>query len=484
MPILLYILMFFIILSYATSLLVSKSNDHKELNDKFTKEQVDTKYKNVQNEVISFYNRYYSEIHQNYEPSEFIKILSNDDGPIDEYILFNRDNVCVFKKPLEDNNNDEADDNRKSSPLIKEFKDNHNKNLNCSSMNIDTLTSYLPTNTDIGEDEGLNEQKLLKDLLNIVTDRYYIRIGKELIKEYKTIVVPVLSIYLYDISQLNKPKIMTEVELNTEKIVFDKIDEAKLMLDQIANLINEYGKRQFKGLEKLKNYSNFNAFTNLAEAIEIEEEDNGLNTKKVYRMISQKAESGFQTSNFVAFNTKYMKSNTQNLINSIINSSWDSGSYCSYRDASFQEDNSLNWSSNNSYYGCNIIDKNNNYFGNKIKPSGYCNLEDKCTLEYTFDNKGRIETIKSSSLEDYLVDKIGLDVNLYYNPFFPNQKINKYDNFILSSSNGNVYLDFVNMSLNLGLKIINRDDDRNILMGGGNVDYSKNYIINKYHSLY
>lgn len=201
-----------------------------------------------------------------------------------------------------------------------------------------------------------------------------------------------------------------------------------------------------------------------------------------YGMVSLNSSSGFQSSNLMAFHTRYLNSNTIYKIDELISKKWDKFiTNCGFVNSVFESDPSLNWYSENSYYSCKVIPNKTLSLVDSTKPEGYCSLEDICTLIYTFDGYGKIDSIESLTLYDFIKSDIGLnlDMSKYKNPFFPNESILENDNFVLSSSNGNKGVD-TGVAINFGLKIINRDSNISNNPLFNSQDLEKNYLINKY----
>lgn len=482
MPTILYIGITIILLNIMTGLYISKSNDYKEKKFNFDKEQLVDNNKNIEQNILSFYNNNYGDIHQNYTPSELIKLFSNENGDINKYYLFNNNKLCVYTDPrvdIDGNETEFAKEPKKILTTTQEIQKNEfNINMDCESTDLSTFISTLPIN-------NIDEQKIIENLGKMLDSSYFLRIDVESVKDFKTINLPVLNIYLYKATKRQKPDLSTEIRLNTDLIVANKIDESKYILDNISNMLNEYGKRHFKGFTKLNTYSNFNAFSNLAEGYILE----SYAGDKYYGMISSNSSSGFQTGDLMAFHTRYFNNKTKSEIDEIINDKWVDASKnkieCDYVDSSFQKDLSLNWYSDNSYYACIIKQTNSLSLTESIKPIGFCSLSDICTLNYTFDDYGKINKVDSYTLKDFLLSDEGMsfDITKYKNPFFPNELIEENDNFILSSSNGNKGLDS-GISLSIGLKIINRPIDFSPQLIFKDTNLNNNYLINKYFISY
>lgn len=481
MPTILYVAMTVVLLNVMTSLYISKTNDYKEKKYDFDKEQLIDNNKNIEKSILSFYNNHYGEIHQNYNPSQLIQTFSNSNGYLNKFYLFNNNKLCIYTDPRIDayGNETTSTEPKKILTTEQEIQSNEfNKNMDCETTDLKTFISTLPI-------DNINEQKIIEDFGKLVDTNYFLRIDIESIKDFKTIRLPVLNIYMYKSTKRQKPDLSTEIRLNTDLIVSNKIDEAKFVLDSISNMLNEYGKRNFKGFTKLNTYSNFNSFSNLAEGYILETSTG----EKYHGIVSINSSSGFQTSSLMAFHTRYFNDNTKSEIDKIINDKWRDNSKnkieCDYVDSTFNKNVSLEWYSDNSYYSCEITQTNSLTLTETIKPEGYCSLSDICTLNYTFDDYGKIKNINSYTLKDFLISDTGMsfDITKYKNPFFPNELIEENDNFILSSSNGNKGLDS-GISLNIGLKIINRPFDGNPTMLFNEIDLEGNYLINKYFISY
>lgn len=467
MPTLLYVGMTFILLNIMSALYIKYDNDYKEQKIKFEKEESLDKINKLEENILSFYNNNYGNIHENYYPSKIIDELSNINGSLNEFYFFNNEKICKYTDINLDVNGE-----RLTTPIKLVTNDNlkqfdKNKNIDCN-IDYDSFVSSF----------SLENKNTLNELKKVVGSNYFLRIDIESIKEFKTISLPILNLYLYESNKQFKPNLFTEKRLNTDVIVSKKIDESKLILDEISNNISEYGKRRFKGFTKLKTYSNINAFSNLAEGYMFSKSDGNL----YYGMVSLNSSSGFQSSNLMAFHTRYLNSNTIYKIDELISKKWDKFiTNCGFVNSVFESDPSLNWYSENSYYSCKVIPNTTLSLVDSTKPEGYCSLEDMCTLIYTFDGYGKIDSIESLTLYDFIKSDIGLnlDMSKYKNPFFPNESILENDNFVLSSSNGNKGVD-TGVAINFGLKIINRDSNISNNQLFNSQDLEKNYLINKY----
>lgn len=468
MPILLYVGLTFVLLNIITSMYNKNNNEYVELKEQYEKTQNKDKINKLEENILSFYNNHYGEIHENYVQSNTINLFSNINGNLNEFYLFNSDKLCKYTNKNLTTTGEKTDVSTIVIENDKLKQIDMNKNIDCN-INYDDFVTSLT----------LEQKLLMNDFKNVIGNSHFIRIDIESVKDFKTISLPVLNFYLYESNKQLKPNLFTEQRLNSDIIVAKKIDESKILLEQISNNLSEFGKRRFKGFTKLKTYSNVNAFSNLAEGYMYSDSTG----KYIYGLISLNSSSGFQTGSLMAFHTRYLKSGTINKIDNLISDKWKNFIVdCNFVDSAFNVNNTLDWYSENSYYSCSLRQNNSLSLVDEIKPLGYCSLSDMCSLVYTFDNYGKIETMNSLTLHDFFIDSeygLNLDMSKFKNPFFPNESILDNDNFILSSSNGNQITEN-GISINFGLKIVNRDPNIKNLTLYTNKDLEKNYIINKY----
>ena len=476
MPLIILILLFLAVLTMVINNSNFKSIEvTKEITIFQDKNKIENK-KSIIDSLNVLYNNKYGEIHGNTFTSDLINFLSNQEGEENKVFLFNKSKFCIYTIP-------EVEEEKTIKSSVQELRDTqYNKNLKCQDINV--MDSY--NNYDLSE----NENQIINDFKNLVSSNYFLRVDVESILEFKNLQVPVLNLYIYDITKRFLPNIQSEIKIETSQVVNNKINESKFLLDQIANGIIEKGKRSFKGYIKSVNYANTNSFTNLAEGVY--SVSNGITT---YEMISPFAESGFQTGNLLALPTRYMTHTTEFVFKNTIANKWNNENKrvdCEYSNSVFQKDNSVKWYTDNSFFACKVIDTTNvlNRF-EKIKPDGYCSLEDMCALNFKLNNKGKIidNEMKAFTLKDYIENSqygFSFDLSKFKNPFFPNDDFYKDNNFILSSTNGNKP-DSTNVSLNLGIKVISRPfGHRTIdtITLSDKVNYEDNYLINKYYITY
>ena len=481
MPLLLIIILFLAILTLVTNLNINKTTFvSKEVELFKEKNKIEDKNRLVDSLSI-LYNNKYGDIHGNTFTSNLIRFLANQEGNENEVYLFNKNKFCVYTIPERD-----ILEETKIKSTVEELRDiEYNKNLSCK--NIEVLDSYL---SDSGLELNEKEKEIIEDLKSLVSTNYYLRVDVESILEFKNIKVPVLNLFVYDITKRFLPNIKSEEKVELAKIVNNKINETKFLLDQIGNGIIEKGKRTFKGYIKTENYANTNSFTNLAEGVYYT-----FDGVTIYQMISLFAESGFQTGNLMAIPTRYMTHTTQYDFENKVAKKWISDNKrvdCEFSNSIFQKDDSVKWYTDNSFFACKIIDTSGitDRF-EKFKPDGYCSLMDMCAINFKLNNKGKIidSETKAFTLKDYIEDPkhgFSFDLKKFKNPFFPNENFYEDDNFILSSTNGNKP-DTTNVGLNLGMKIIARPfgyKKQEDITLGDKINYENNYLINKYYITY
>jgi len=481
MPIILYIGMVVILLNVATVMYVENKTEYEIEKTKFDKEQHTQQLDNIKQDILTYYSNNYGMIHGDYETSNMIKELSNIEGDPNTFYLFNNERFCTYILPEVETIDDISLDDEVYVPKIlniQEVKQKVNFNTNMSCIPAKEMYNELISFTN-------EEKETIDQLKKAVGDDFFIRIDIETIMKMRYLNLPILNLYMYDITKRHKPDMTSEIRLNTDIVVVKKVEESKVLLNEVSNLLVEYGKRKFKGYAKLNAYNGVNAYSNLAEGFH-RESDSGVD---YYGLIGSHSDSGFQSTNVMAFPTHYMNENTQSIVDDLVEE-WtnnDSNVKCGYTNAGFAFDSNIDWFSDNSYYMCKFPQIDNNWFSDsKIpKPIGYCALEDNCALVYKMNNKNKIVGIEKFTLNEYLKSDEGFnyDLSSKKNPFFPNQKISENFNLILSSSNGNEGSEST-LGINLGLRAINRptglynNDTINLF---DVIDFEDNYIINKYY---
>lgn len=495
MGILLYVGMALMLLSVMSGLYINNKNTFEMEKNIFEKKQLEDKNIKINMALSTYYNNNYAEIHGNYFASNLIKGLSNSfNENNNKFYLFNKERFCTYTSETLNFTEESIDisnlseDEIKKIEQLKSQKEQYNKNIECvdfkDTNEINVLLGL------VGDDVlTTNQIKIVDDIKTILANDYFIRFDKESIKTFKYLNIPILNLYVYNSNKRLKPNLYSELRINTDLIVNNKINESKVLLDNVANVLVESGKRKFKGYSKLKSYKNFNAFSNLAEGYMINNEDESI----TYGLVSDFSLNGFQTGNLIAFSTRFMNENTESIIKNIIaNLENEENHYkCDFVNGIFKKDNtmSINWFTNNSYYMCKIFKIESLDNKEKLyKPEGYCSLKDNCAFNYTFNDDNRIINIDSFTLNEYLmsVNGFNFDISKFKNPFYPNENIINDDLFILSSSNSNKALSN-GIGISLGLKTINRpflNEDQNSTVLFDNMIYENNFIINKYYINY
>lgn len=480
MPILVFISMVIILLNMANSMFIQDKIEYEIVKSKFNEEQYSQKIIDIDENLLNYYSNNYGLIHGDYETSNFIKVMSNFDGAQDEFYLFNNEKICIYKLPEISEDEFSLEDEVLSSRILNAQeagqKINFNKDITCSP--IEEMYNIVSGLTD-------DDKNIVDKIKMVIGDDFYARIDIETIKSMSYLNLPILNIYTYEITKRHKPIIGTERRIKTDAIVSNKIEESKKLLDDVANLLVEYGKRKFKGFAKLKTYNGVNAFSSLGEGYSREAPDGS----DIRGSINSSNASGLQTTNAMMIPTYNLDSSSQNTIDSMVED-WtdnDSGVKCGFANSAFIFDSSLDWYADNAYYQCIFPSVDNNWFSEtKIpKPEGYCSLSDNCGITYTLNEKRKITAIQTYTLNEYLKsdDGFNFDINNRKNPFFPNQKIAENFNFIVSSSDGNRGVD-KGLSINIGLRSINRptglfnNDTINLF---DIINFEENYVINKYY---
>lgn len=234
MPLLLIIILFLAILTLVTNLNINKTTSvSKEVELFKEKNKIEDKNRLVDSLSI-LYNNKYGDIHGNTFTSNLIRFLANQEGEENEVYLFNKNKFCVYTIPERD-----ILEETKIKSTVEELRDiEYNKNLSCK--NIEVLDSYL---SDSGLELNEKEKEIIEDLKGLVSTNYYLRVDVESILEFKNLKVPVLNLFVYDITKRFLPNIQSEEKVELAKIVNNKINETKFLLNQIANGIIEKGKR-------------------------------------------------------------------------------------------------------------------------------------------------------------------------------------------------------------------------------------------------
>lgn len=480
MPLIVFILMSFSVLTIMVNLNSSKALEvTKEIDQFVEKNKIEDK-SNILDSIGVIYNNNYGDIHGNTFTSNLIKSLSNQEGDEDKVFLFNKNKFCTYTIPERESGEVQI------KSRVEELRDiEYNKNLKCGDISL-----LLEKITDNGYTLNSKELEIIEDFKNLVSSKYFLRFDAESIMEFKNLKVPSLNLYIYDVTKRFLPNIQSEFKIETVSIVNKKINESKFLLDQIANGIVEKGKRSFKGYLKSDNYANTNSFTNLAEGVYLIK--NGVTT---YEMISLSAESGFQTGNLMAIPTRYMTSSTEFDFKTKVARQWETSKKrvdCGFANSFFQNDASVRWHSDNAFYSCKIIDltSTENRF-DKLKPEGFCSLNDMCAINFKLNNRGKIidSQTKAFTLKDYLQDKthgFSFDLSKFFNPFFPEENFYLDDNFILSSTNGNKP-NSSNVGISLGIKVVARPFGNRAITDitlADKVNYELNYLVNKYYITY
>lgn len=493
MGILLYVGMSLMLLSVMSGIYINNKNTFEKEKIIFDKKHLEDKNLKIEESLSTYYNNNYAEIHGNYFASNLIKGLSNTFNKNEgTFYLFNNEKFCTYNNDTKKFTEESIDttnltlDEIKKIETLKKQKEEYNKDINCVDFkNESDINSLLSLSGD--DSISTNQLKIIKDLRNLVGNEYFIRIDIESIKTFKYLNIPILNLYVYNSNKRYKPNLNTEIRINTDLIVNNKINESKILLDNIANVIVETGKRKFKGYSKLKTYKNFNSFSNLAEGYMITNEDESV----TYGLVSDFSLHGFQTGNLMAFSTRFMNENSESIINNVVDKLENENNHfeCGFTNSIFKQDLSAQWFSNNAYYMCKIFKLESLDVKNKLyKPEGYCSLKDNCALNYTFNDENKIIDIDVFTLNEYLLSEKGFnfDISKFKNPFYPNESIINDDYFILSSSNSNAALSN-GIGINLGLKTINRpflNEDSNSSVLFDNMVYENNFIINKYYINY